>query len=429
MSNDAEYLEALRSLAVPLGRTLGFQRLIDHVKGKQVVFLGESTHGSEEFYFWRKLVTLELLHNHGFKFVAVEADWPDAARFDDYIRLGRGGAAATVAASLSRWPTWMWANLEVADLVESMRTTRAGFYGLDVYSLFTSIAAVSDYVRRQAPRIALDVLRRYACFEPFGEDEIAYARSLLANPAGCEEEVMENLVELLGERLTVDGGIGRERALFSAQQNARIVRNAERYYRAMLGGDAGSWNIRDRHMQETLDQLVEFHGGKGIVWAHNTHIGDYHATSMLEAGYVNLGGLARAAYGPDAVALVGFDTYRGEVTASHAWDGPTQLLPLPPANPGSLAAYLHQLIEGVREPGLVLTWARGSAPSALARAVPQRAIGVVYDPDHEQRSNYVPTELTRRYDALVFVDRTSGLREIPASFRHEKIPETWPTGA
>jgi erythromycin esterase-like protein len=308
-----------------------------------------------------------------------------------------------------------------------MRTERAGFYGLDVYSFFESIDEVVNYLKKNNLPLAQEIQRRYACLDPFEGDEISYARSLLKYPPGCENEVLLNLQRLLELRVKDVAQDGDE--LFSSQQNARIVANAETYYRAMLSGDASSWNVRDGHMMETLDRLLERagEGAKAIVWAHNTHIGDYRATDMKEAGYINLGGLARQSYGEENVALVGFGTYQGEVLAGSGWGRPEEIMPLPAAHEESYEYHFHRAAQNHNLNQFYLLL-ENKTHTPFAHRLGHRAIGVVYDPRHERRGNYVPTELSKRYDAFVFVDQTHALKSLHTAYVLGEFPETWPTG-
>lgn len=419
--------EAIRSSMVSLqtGNELDF--LVQSIKEKKIVMLGESSHGTQEFYQLRSQISERLIKDHGFKFIAVEGDWPDAYRLNKYIQAGEGENAQSVLMQNHRWPTWMWANEEIAKLAEWMKVHKAGFYGLDVYSLFESIDAVVNYLQKFEPELSHEISRRYSCFDPYEGDEISYARSLIKYPAGCENEVLQNLQELLTLRLKSWSHDGDE--LFSAQQNARIVANAEAYYRAMLGADAVSWNVRDSHMMDTLDRLLERagDGAKAIVWAHNTHIGDYRATDMKAAGYVNIGGLARQSFGDENVALVGFGTYEGQVLAGSAWGAPEQVMSLPPAQQESYEYYFHKVAKA-NNTNQFFILLEDKDHTAFTQRLGHRAVGVVYDPLHERRGNYVPTELSKRYDAFVFVDKTHALKSLHSVFVRGEFPETWPTG-
>ena len=320
----------------------------------------------------------------------------------------------------------MWANEEIVKLIEWMQGRDYDFYGLDVYSLFGSISRVLAYVQQHHPQMRELVERHYSCFQPFESDEISYARSLLHYPEGCEEEVVKNLQTLL--ELQVQGPQSQE-ALFEAQQNAHIIANAEAYCRAMMKGDENSWNIRDGHMMETLDRLLERHGegAKAIVWAHNTHIGDYRATDMKDHGYVNIGGLARKLYGDENVSLVGLGTYEGEVLASFSWGAPEQVMSLPPAQEESYETLFHRVCQQGHTNYFHLNL-HGPAEKELMKLRNQRAVGVVYNPKQEYRSNYVPTELSKRYDHFLFVDRTHALRSLHVAPTPRRFPETWPSG-
>lgn len=412
---------------VPVNRTDDLDILIDSVKNKRVVMLGESSHGTEEFYRMRRIITQRLIRDHAFSFVAIEGDWPDADRLNRYIKTGVGGNARQVLAKNKRWPTWMWANDEIVKLAEWMRSEGAGFHGLDMYSLFESISEVVSYMKKNGPMLAPDIEKRYSCFTPFGGDEIAYARSLVKFPPGCEQEVIANLKQML--ELRVQDVEKNGDALFSAIQNAYIISSAETYYRSMFAASENGWNIRDGHMLDTLDRLLENsgEGAKGIVWAHNTHIGDYRATDMEKNGYINLGGLARQSYGEENVALVGFGSFHGQVLASHAWEGPEEVMNLPPGKANSYEDYFHRVSvrKKVRQFYLVLN----RQPSALlSQKLGHRAVGVVYHPEHESRGNYVPTELAKRYDAFIYIDRTTALKSLHTPAVRGEFPETWPSG-
>lgn len=410
------------------------EQLASQLAGSRIVMLGESTHGTHEFYSLRSRLSRILMERHGFNFVAVEGDWPDCHRLHRYARGGAGASAMEVAKSFRRWPTWMWANREVTDLIEWMRSyseaqSPVGFFGLDVYSLFESIDAIRSYSARLNPSLASDLVKRLRCFEPFDRNEFSYAQSLARLPTGCHQEVTSNLRDLLAVRLQDTSLSGAE--LFDVQQNARVIANAEKYYRSMLSGDVDSWNIRDRHMLETLEMLLERHGpsSKAIVWAHNTHIGDYRATDMIDEGYVNLGGLAREAFGPERVELVGFGTHSGRVLASRAWGGREEIMLLPEARAESWESHFHRACVAQKAPQLVLSFTENDVAEVFRATRGHRAVGVVYSPAFEHRGhNYVPTSLSDRYDAFVFVDKTTGLRSLHTDAAKGLVPETWPMG-
>lgn len=393
----------------------------------RVVMLGESSHGTRDFYEIRRKLSRILIDEHGFGTVAVEGDWPDCFSLNEYVNMRAGKSAKAVMEEFKRWPTWMWANEEVRIFTEQIRGHGVGFYGLDVYSLYESVEVIRRYCGRLDPDLAEEIMGNYACFEPFAHDEIAYAKSLLRFPEGCRREAAESLRSFLSDRLR-ENGVSRHE-IFDLQQNARVIKNAENYYRSMLDGGAESWNVRDRHMLETLMVLLERSDKKVIVWAHNTHIGDYRATDMLDEGYINLGGLAREEFGGNNVALVGFGTNSGEVLASPAWGAKEEVMPLPSAPDGTYENYFHRasLESGRTRFFLDLKSAKGNGSSALSRNLGHRAVGVVYDYKREKR-NYVPTRLSERYDVFVYVDHTEAL--VPLHIKPEPglFPETWPLG-
>lgn len=426
--------------ARPLRALHDLQPLIEEIAPARVVMLGESSHGTQEFYEWRRLISQELIANHGFHAIVVEGDWPPCWQLNSYVHGEGASDARQPLRAFSRWPTWMWANTEIVQLADWLRThnegrepsRRAGFYGLDVYSLFESIDALLAQLEKVNPFLARKASARYECFDRVNGDEMAYARHLLELPAGCEEQVLLSLQELLAARLYDSDSRTppfRDR-LFNAEQNARIVANAERYYRVMMHGTDDSWNVRDRHMQETLEILLQRYGPdtKLIVWAHNTHIGDYRATDMAAEGQVNLGGLAREALGAENVKLVGFGTYRGEVIASRSWDGPIEVMRSPAGEPGSYEALFHRVCEHLGSPACYLSLSHVPKGDILHETRGHRAVGVVYCPSHERLGNYVPTQLAARYDAFLFFDETRALEPLEQDFNRAEIPETWPQG-
>lgn len=416
-----------RATALQTKEDLG--NLVHRISKKRIVMLGEASHGTKDFYDWRRQISLDLIKNHGFQFIAVEGDWPACQNIHHFITNSDNTDAISVMNSFSRWPTWMWANAEILDLMDELRewndTTdnSIGFHGLDVYSLFESM----DFVLETLKEFDQETYRRardlYSCFDPYLRDERAYARSLYRHPEGCEKQVALALKEVLRTNLQQD-------QIIDVSQNARIVKNAERYYHSMLTQDEDSWNVRDRHMMETLEMLLGHYGpeAKGIVWAHNTHIGDYRGTDMLISGQVNIGGLAREQFGQDQVALVGFSTYQGEVIASGVWDGPVETMTIPRGRPGSLEDELHQACEDIGHTDYILDCEELDDQSPFHEWIGHRAIGVVYRPEHERRGNYVPTCLAKRYDHLIYIDYTHALTPLNVRFQREKIPETYPFG-
>ena len=421
----------------PLSRAADLDPLIDAIGDARFVLLGEATHGTSEFYTWRAEITQRLIEEKGFSFIAVEGDWPDCYRVNRYIKgyPDSGSGAEDVLHAFERWPTWMWANREVVVLAEWLhrhnRRRRSGepigFYGLDVYSLWESMAAVVAYLDRIDPAMARAARRTYACFDPYSEDVQEYARATALVPTSCENEAVAMLAALRGKSIEYAED-GRE-AYFNAEQNALVARNAERYYRTMVRGGSQSWNVRDLHMVETLDRLVGFHGprSKAIVWEHNTHIGDARFTDMVRGGMVNVGQLVRERHGGDGVVLVGFGTHRGSVIAGAEWGAPIERMQVPEARAGSWEDVLHHA--GERNGMLLFDGTDDGGIAGLDAPVVHRAIGVVYDPDAERWGNYVPSVIPRRYDAFLFIDETKALDplHLPVLVDGEP-PETFPSG-
>jgi erythromycin esterase len=327
----------------------------------------------------------------------------------------------------------MWANKEVVELVEWLKThnekqkgDKVGFYGLDVYSLWESLDAVMRYLQKNYPDALRNAIEAYRCFEPYARDVEEYARATAFIPESCEDEVADMLVELRKKVKEFSEEDGGREAYFNAEQNAVVAKNAELYYRTMMKGGAASWNVRDHHMMNTLERLMKFHGddSKSIVWAHNTHIGDARATDMRRAKMVNLGQLAREQAGRDKVALVGFGTYKGSVIAAKEWGEQMEKMPVPPAVGGSWDNILHHANKG-KNRLLIFTEAAGT----FFESKGQRAIGVVYNPNYEKYGNYAETIMSARYDAFLFIDETHALHPLHMPISpDEELPETFPTG-
>jgi erythromycin esterase len=430
-----DLVAAVRRLALPLRDAADLGPLLEQIGDARFVLLGEASHGTAEYYTWRATLSQRLITEKGFSFIAVEGDWPDCYRINRYVRglADAGGNAHEVLEAFRRWPTWMWANEEIATLMEWLRghndglpeERRAGFYGLDVYSLWESLYEIMGYLREHDPSALPAAWRAYRCFEPFGEDVQEYARSTVFVPRGCEDKVVE-LLAAVRRKAPEYRQDGRE-AYFVAEQNALVAKNAEAYYRAMVRGGPDSWNIRDRHMAETLDRLMRHHGprAKAIVWAHNTHVGDARFTDMADEGTVNIGQLARERHEAESVVLVGFGSHHGSVIAGREWDAPRERMPVPEALPGSWEDVLHQAGSDDK----LLLFKDAGLPEGFREPRGHRAIGVVYHPEYERHGNYAPTVLPRRYDAFLFLDETQALHPLPIPGGDEgEVPDTYPVG-
>jgi erythromycin esterase-like protein len=443
----AATLDAVQRHAVPLARSADNDRaLIDLLAGARFALLGEASHGSDDFYRERAAITRGLIVERGLDAIAVEADWPDAYRVNRYVRgLGSDASGSEALADFKRFPAWMWRNAVVLEFIEWLRAhnagrapeSRVGFYGLDLYSLFTSIEAVLAYLDRTDAAAALRARKRYACFDRFGADSQAYGYAARFElDASCEKEVVAQLREMVAHGGALSRGLagGDPDASFHAEQNARLVKNAEEYYRSMFSSRVSSWNLRDRHMAETLAELdghLSRQRGRPAriaVWAHNSHLGDARATEMGDGGELNLGQLVRERHGA-AAALLGFSTYSGTVTAASDWDMPAETKQVRPGLEGSHEALFH----GVDSARFSLML-RGNVELAEALSAPrlQRAIGVIYRPDTERQSHYFQARLPRQFDALVHLDVTRALRPLDApravAGGAAEPPETYPSG-
>jgi protein-L-isoaspartate(D-aspartate) O-methyltransferase len=435
-SRPAVVAELIREEAEPIQdiEAADLGSLIERVGDARVVLLGEATHGTSEFYRMRARITRELVRRLGFTIVAVEADWPDAARINRYVQHAeeRGPGAWR---AFARFPTWMWRNREVLDLVEWLREhnrevadpeRRVGFFGLDLYSLFTSIYAVLAYLEGVDPAAARIARERYGCLTPWESDPATYGRAVLsAGYRRCEPQVVAMLRDLLERQL--DYAVRDGERYLDAVQNARLVANAERYYRIMYYGSAESWNLRDRHMFETLESLLAFHGpsARAVVWEHNSHVGDAAATEMSARGELNVGRLCRERHG-DAAFLVGFGTDHGTVAAASDWDGPMQVMSVRPSHPESYERVCHEsgveaFLLHLREP------ARPEVREELEPARLERAIGVIYRPETELQSHYFYATLPHQFDEYVWFDETRAVTPLPTR-EVAGLPDTHPFG-
>ena len=439
---------AIREAAHPLtGASTDYDPLMRLVDDARFVLLGEASHGTHEFYRERAQITKRLIKEKGFTAVAVEADWPDAYRVNRYVRArGSDAEAVDALAGFKRFPTWMWRNADVLDFVGWLRThndalssdqKKVGFYGLDLYSLHASMEAVLHYLDKIDPEAARHARQRYSCFDHFGEDTQSYGYVAgLGLTESCEGEVVNQLIELrrrAAEYASRDGRVAEDEFFF-AEQNARLVKNAEQYYRSMFRGRVSSWNLRDQHMAETLDALVAHLERQGqqpkvVVWEHNSHLGDARATQMGEAGEWNVGQLVRERHGTEAV-LVGFTTYSGTVTAASDWDAPAERKRVRPALPESYEALFHDV--GIARFLLAL---RDDGPAITGLKEPrlERAIGVIYRPETERQSHYFYARLPQQFDAVLHFDETRAVEPLERTARWQagergEVPETFPSG-
>jgi len=405
--------------------------LLDRIGNCRVVLLGEATHGTSEFYRMRARITRELIEKKGFNIVAIEADWPDAAQIDRYVRHlpSRNGRQST----FSRFPTWMWRNREVADFVEWLRGHNerqhdrpVSFHGLDLYSLYGSIGEVLRYLQDKDPEAAKVARLRYGCLSPWERDPALYGRAALVQRfAICESDVLATLVEILKKRLEYEGSDSD--SFLDAVQNARVVANAERYYRIMYYGSADSWNLRDQHMFDTLETLLTFRGGeaKAVVWEHNSHIGNAAATEMSARGELNVGQLVREEHGNDAY-LLGFGTDHGTVAAATDWDGEMEIKRVRPSHPESYERLCHD--SGV--PAFLLPLREPKRPDVREELEPprlERAIGVIYRPDTELQSHYFQAVLPWQFDEYCWFDESRAVTPLGGEEVHG-MPETYPFG-
>ena len=444
----------LHDSIMPLtGAPTDFDALLERAKGKRIILLGEASHGTHEFYRIRAEITKRLIREQGFNAVAVEADWPDAHRVNRFVQgTGNDSEAVEALSDFKRFPQWMWRNTDVLDFIGWLRHWNdavndhkrkgmaepgafpTGFYGLDLYSMNASINAVLAYLREKDPDAARHTAERYGCFDHYGGDTQRYG--LLAGSGmseNCRNEVVAALVELHNRKETLLSMNGTRASddYFDADQNARVVRDAEEYYRTMFRHDISSWNLRDRHMMQTLLLLMQHLKqtqlrAKVVVWAHNSHLGNASATSMGARGEFNIGQLVREHFGGDALSI-GFTTHRGTVTASSDWDGPAERKQVRPALPESYEKLFH-------ETGVPSFWldchANEEVREMLSFPRLERAIGVIYRPDTERASHYFKSQLPEQFDGILHYDETRAVEPLERSVEWTagEVEETYPSG-
>jgi erythromycin esterase-like protein len=434
-------LDWIQSALTPLTGLDDTQRAVDLIGDANFALLGEASHGTHEFYAHRAAITKKLIVESGYMAVAVEADWPDAYSVNRYVRHEGDDRSATEALDdFKRFPTWMWRNIVVTEFIEWLREyndglpagrDQVGFYGMDLYALYASIRAVLEYLDRTDAQAAKRARERYSCFDRFGEDPQAYAYLETFGLESCEDAVVQQLVELQqrASKAASSSIVSRDDHFF-AEQNARLVRNAEEYYRTMFRGGSQSWNLRDQHMAGTVEALRAHLSEPGrpakiALWAHNSHLGDARATQMGQRGEMNVGQMMRERF-PGTTCLVGYTTSHGTVTAASDWGEPVELKRVRPALPESYEHLLHE----TAVPRFLLSCEDETAGKALMKPRLERAIGVVYRPDIERQSHYFYASLASQFDAVIHFDHTTALRplEITQGWTTPDVPETYPTG-
>lgn len=432
--DEQQAVQYIKEKSIMVNHMADLDPLIERIGDARIVMLGEATHGTHEYYTWRSYISRQLIEKKHFNFIAVEGDWPDCYRINRYIKgIDRAGTTALeVLKTFDRWPTWMWANWEIAAMAEWLKNyneslhlnNKIGFYGLDVYSLWDSLYAIRDYLQKVDPQALQKAEEAFMCFEPYKNEEgTSYAYASKMVPDLCQDEVINLLQEIRRKLPHYDSD---EEMVFSTEQNALIAVNAEKYYRAMISGGPHSWNVRDSHMEETLDRLLQFHGpdSKAIVWEHNTHIGDSRATDMTDEGMYNIGELVRTRYPQHLVALVGFGGFKGTLIAGKSWGAPMKVMDMPEAKESSWEYLLHEA--GAWNKLLFMDDFK-DIPFFNQR-IGHRAIGVVYRPHFESYGNYVPSVLPLRYDAFIYIHKTSALHPLHLLPYSHQMPDTYPFG-
>lgn len=405
--------------------------LMLQIGNARVVLLGEASHGTSEYYNWRAAISKRLMQEKGFDAIAVEGEWADSYRVNNFIKGPKSDSAAAekVLNNYNRWPTWMWGNYEIASLITWMNgfnqtkslADKVGFYGLDVYCLWESTQELMPYLQGADPAVVSAAQSMERCFLPYSANPDEYGNAVANASTNCREQTNNLWNGIL--KITGDATATNE-AHFVMQQNALVALNGEQYYRASVSSYSGSWNIRDRHMAQTIKRLLDFMGpdSKLIVWEHNTHVGDARYTNMASQDMVNVGQLVREEFGQENVYAVGFGSYRGSVIASNTWGGAIINMPVPAAPANSWEGYLHSL----GATNKILFSAEIKNNTTLQGSIGHRAIGVVYNPNDEQ-GNYVPSIIPKRYDAFIYLDQTTALHPIQISQRNEP-PDTYPSG-
>jgi erythromycin esterase-like protein len=433
--------DALASALTTIADVDDCASVVDFIGDAELALLGEASHGTYEFYAARAAITKRLIVESGFRAIAIEGDWPDTYRVNRYVQHASSDRSAIEALTdFERFPTWMWRNVVMVEFIEWLREyneglprdDQVGIYGMDLYALYASIRAVLAYLEQVDPQGARRARDFYGCFDAFGEDSQAYGYAAAFGLQSCEDEVVRQLMELrrrAAEYASRDGRVARDE-YFVAEQNARLVKNAEAYYRTMYRGGVSSWNLRDRHMAGTVEALRDHLSEEGrpariALWAHNSHLGDARATQMGSRGELNVGQLMRERFGSRAV-LVGFTTSFGTVTAASDWDAPVELMRVRPALDDSYEHLFHE----VAVPRFFLRLNDERIHRDLMKPRLERAIGVIYRPETERASHYFQASLSSQFDAVLHFDHTTALRplEAAAGWKSNEVPETFPSG-
>ncbi|GHI00972.1 erythromycin esterase family protein [Neobacillus kokaensis] len=409
-------IDSIRNCAVPFEDFHEFDVILREIDQQRLVLLGESSHGTSEFYKIRAELSKRLILEKGFTFIAVEGDWPACQAVNQYIKGWdrQHTHARDVVQAFNRWPTWMWANEEIVEFIEWLkqynqtqpREKQVGFYGIDVYSLWESMDELLRYLKKTNSPELEAVRDAFACFEPFNRQPEKYGVSAAFYQEDCRDEVVKLLTDICLKRNCyfddVESGLNLE-------VNALITANAENYYRTMVTDDTESWNIRDRHMVEVLNRIMTFfsHKAKGVVWEHNTHVGDARATDMADEGMVNVGQILREQEGAEQVYIIGFGTHRGSVIAASRWGDDFKIMITPPAEAGSWEDLMYKA--GASNKILIFN---ENNKELFNQPVGHRAIGVVYSPKYEHLGNYVPSKMSERYNAFIYVTNTKALQPL-----------------
>lgn len=425
-------MNAVTSDYLPLQNRHDLDPLLEKIGDAKYVLLGEASHGTHEYYTWRAHITKRLILEKGFSFIAVEGDWPDCFEINRWIKQfpDSHNTISEVLKQFERWPTWMWANWEIAGLAAWLREynsqpatkRKIGFYGLDVYSLWDSLEILVNYLDKEDPQTAKIAKEVADCFEPYRKND-SYIQAYRNLRQDCKNEVLNLLMKIRRNKSKYNS---EPESGLNAEINSLVMANAEKYYEAMAKFDNSSWNVRDSHMVETLEILMNYHSedAKVIVWEHNTHVGDARYTDMKSQGLFNVGQLVREKYEEEGVLLVGFGSYIGKVLAGDSWGSPMREMDLPNAKTGSVEELLHRKSP---ENKLLIFNPGTDLYKKFDRKMDHRAVGVVYDPDREY-GNYVPTILSRRYDAFLYIDETTALHPVLFRLKNEGVPDTYPFG-